>query len=64
MTVRRVLSARRHTRLRFSDLERMGVRLRVARHFITTFDWRPMFELHRLERQAFASSAQQMTLAF
>lgn len=40
-TVKRILSARRHTRIREMDLRRIGARLKAARPFILTADTRP-----------------------
>ncbi|WP_405283049.1 putative DNA modification/repair radical SAM protein [Gaopeijia maritima] len=39
--VSRILTSRRHRRLRLDDLVRLGVRLDKARHFIVTDDHRP-----------------------
>ncbi|MCK0096450.1 putative DNA modification/repair radical SAM protein [Yoonia sp. F2084L] len=40
-TVRRILSTRRHRRLRYDDLLRMGASLKKAQAFITAADWSP-----------------------
>jgi predicted DNA-binding helix-hairpin-helix protein len=40
-TVKRILSARRHTRIHEMDLRRIGARLKAARPFILTADTRP-----------------------
>ena len=39
--VDRIVRSRRHGRLRFADLKRLGAILRKARHFITTMDYHP-----------------------
>ena len=39
--VDRIVRSRRHGRLRFADLKRLGAILRKARHFITTTDYHP-----------------------
>jgi putative DNA modification/repair radical SAM protein len=39
--VKRILSTRRHRRLRYADLEAMGARLGRARYFIVAADYRP-----------------------
>lgn len=39
--VERILSSRRHRRLRFADLTTMGASLKRAKHFICTQDYRP-----------------------
>jgi predicted DNA-binding helix-hairpin-helix protein len=38
--VKRILSTRRHRRLRYADLEAMGARLGRARYFIVASDYR------------------------
>jgi putative DNA modification/repair radical SAM protein len=40
--VNRILSSRRHRRLRFSDLRALGAGLKRARHFIVTADYSPV----------------------
>jgi len=37
----RIISSRRHRRLRYEDLKRLGATLKRARHFICTADYRP-----------------------
>jgi predicted DNA-binding helix-hairpin-helix protein len=39
--VKRILSSRRHRRLRFDDLRALGATLKRARHFIVTADYAP-----------------------
>jgi putative DNA modification/repair radical SAM protein len=48
--VQRVLSTRRHRRLRYADLEAMGARLGRARYFIVTSDYRPRNDERGSER--------------
>jgi putative DNA modification/repair radical SAM protein len=40
-TVKKILAARRHAKLRERDLLRIGARMRIAKHFIVTQDSRP-----------------------
>jgi putative DNA modification/repair radical SAM protein len=42
--VDRIVSSRRHARLRYADLTRMGASLKKARHFIVATDHRPRAE--------------------
>lgn len=37
----RIISSRRHRKLRYEDLKRLGATLKRARHFICTVDYRP-----------------------
>jgi predicted DNA-binding helix-hairpin-helix protein len=39
--VDRILTSRRHRRLRYADLKTMGASLKRARHFLCTQDYRP-----------------------
>jgi predicted DNA-binding helix-hairpin-helix protein len=39
--VDRIVSSRRHRRLRYEDLKTMGATLKRARHFLCTADYRP-----------------------
>ncbi len=39
--VGRILAGRRHTRLRYDDIRRMGARIKHAAPFISTADWTP-----------------------
>jgi len=48
--VGRILSSRRHRRLRFADLKAMGATLQRARHFIVTADYRPKQDERGSER--------------
>ena len=57
-TVRRLLRARRHGRIRWGDLVRMGARTRVARHFVAVSDRRPASGVDRLDPAHFARPAQ------
>jgi putative DNA modification/repair radical SAM protein len=62
--VDRILSSRRHRRLRYADLKTMGASLKRARHFICTQDYRPStsdLSAARL-RGALARPAQQQAL--
>lgn len=62
-TVKRILSTRRHRRLRYDDLRRMGVRLGKARYFLTAEDWSPGASIDRANlREHFSPSPQQLTL--
>jgi len=40
-TVNRIIAARRHRRLRWDDLVRMGANMKNARPFVTLLDWTP-----------------------
>ena len=40
-TVGRILTTRRHRRLRYEDLIRMGAPMKKAQAFITAADWSP-----------------------
>jgi putative DNA modification/repair radical SAM protein len=62
-TVTRILSARRHTRLRQRDLHRIGARLLAARHFIVTADSHPRTEAGSLDPAMFAARPEQLSLA-
>jgi putative DNA modification/repair radical SAM protein len=48
--VKRILSTRRHRRLRYADLEAMGARLGRARYFIVAADYRPVSDSRGSER--------------
>jgi putative DNA modification/repair radical SAM protein len=48
--VKRILSSRRHRRLRFDDLRALGATLKRARHFIVTADYAPTHGQVRSER--------------
>jgi putative DNA modification/repair radical SAM protein len=61
-TVTKILSARRHTRLRERDLLRMGVRLRIAKHFIVTHDSRPPMNAARMLPALFGAPPHQLAL--
>jgi len=62
--VNRIISSRRHRRLRYEDLKTMGATLKRARHFLCTADYRPpqsdrnSDSLHR----ALTSAPQQQSL--
>jgi putative DNA modification/repair radical SAM protein len=49
-SVERILSSRRHRRLRFKDLKTLGASLRRARHFVLTADHRPRMDESSAER--------------
>jgi predicted DNA-binding helix-hairpin-helix protein len=48
--VNRIVSSRRHRRLRFDDLRAMGAGLKRARPFIVTADYSPTGSAHCSER--------------
>jgi putative DNA modification/repair radical SAM protein len=48
--VNRILSSRRHRRLRFDDMRALGATLKRARHFIVTADYSPIHGQHGSER--------------
>jgi putative DNA modification/repair radical SAM protein len=48
--VKRILSTRRHRRLRFADLKAMGASLHRAKHFLVTADHRPVDDAQASER--------------
>lgn len=60
--VERIVSSRRHRRLRYQDLKTLGATLRRARHFICTADYRPPHserESESLRRALIAAPRQQ-----
>ncbi len=62
--VDRILSTRRHRRLRFEDLRRLGASLKSARHFISAGDYLPVLgerQSHRL-RSGLLDHAEQQSL--
>ena len=58
-TVARIIAARRHARLRFADLKRLGARLKVARHFIRVPDGIRAVAVDRLDPGLFTSGPEQ-----
>jgi putative DNA modification/repair radical SAM protein len=62
-TVKRILAARRHTRLRMRDLMRIGARLRTSRHFIVAADARPRIDVGALDAARFVAPPEQLSLA-
>lgn len=59
---KRILSSRRHRRIRYEDLVRLSVRTKTARYFIITADYRPR-ELNPMRAEAeLTPSAFQMDL--
>ena len=65
-SVQRILSARRHSRLRLEDLGRLGVSLKKCSPFLTTIDYHPqpsLLEGDRL-RQRFLPPPKQLELDF
>jgi putative DNA modification/repair radical SAM protein len=48
--VQRILSSRRHRRLRFADLKMLGASLRRARHFLVAADYTPVDDQRTSER--------------
>ena len=63
LTVKKLLSARRHTALTFQDVLRLGARMRFAKHFILTADSRPAAPTGRMDPALFASPPEQLSLA-
>lgn len=60
--VNRILSSRRHRRLRFHDLRSLGASLKRARHFIVTVDYSPIHgqrSSERLRRDLLQAGSQQ-----
>lgn len=62
-TVKRILATRRHRRLRYEDLTRMGVSMKKARAFVTAAGWSPgaLTDSAGL-RASFAPPPQQLSL--
>jgi putative DNA modification/repair radical SAM protein len=63
--VNRILSSRRHRRLRFEDLRALGAGLKRARHFIVAADYTPIKGQHGSERlrvDLLQAGSQQMLL--
>ncbi|MBM0108120.1 putative DNA modification/repair radical SAM protein [Steroidobacter sp. S1-65] len=60
----RIISSRRHRRLRYQDLKTMGATLKRARHFICTVDYRPSQGERDSDglRRALISNPQQQSL--
>lgn len=50
--VGRIIASRKHGRLRYDDLRRMGARLKQARAFIVMADWRPTSLIDRADLRA------------
>ncbi len=62
-TVNRILTVRRHRRLRWDDLVRIGANMKNARPFVTLADWTPGGLLDRADLQArFAPQPEQLSL--
>ena len=62
-TVDRLLAIRRHKRVRWDDLKRIGANLRSAKAFVETPDWHPAALTDSANlRQRFAPPAQQLQL--
>ncbi|KPF45586.1 putative DNA modification/repair radical SAM protein [Rhizobium sp. AAP43] len=62
-TVNRLVSARRHRRVRLEDLTRLGVSLKKVRSFIVAEGWSPNQSLDRSDlRAAFAPPPEQLSL--
>lgn len=62
-TVKGLLSARRHRRVRLEDLARLGVSLKKVRSFIVAEGWSPHRSLDRSDlRAVFAPPAEQLSL--
>lgn len=62
LTVKKILSARRHTRLALQDLVRLGARTRMARSFIITADSRPAAAVERMDPSCFMDPPEQLSL--
>ena len=62
-TVRKITSSRRHAKLRYNDLVKLGANMKNAKTFIATVDWHPgaMIDASNL-RQRFVPSLKQLTL--
>jgi putative DNA modification/repair radical SAM protein len=63
-TVKRILSSRRRTRLRTEHLRQLGVRMRLARHFIETADAHPSIAADRIDPATLVAPPQQLPLLF
>ncbi|SDE86243.1 putative DNA modification/repair radical SAM protein [Limimaricola pyoseonensis] len=62
-TVQRIIAARRHRRLRWDDLARMGANMKNARPFVTLLDWTPGTLLDSPDLAArFAPKPEQLSL--
>ncbi len=62
-TVRRIISARRHCKLRYADLARLGANMKNAKSFISTIDWHPGSAIDSTHlRQRFVPEMNQLTL--
>ena len=61
-TVKKIIAARKHARLRMNDLGRTGARMRVARHFVCTADSRPSSSMDPGLVAQLTSSSEQLTL--
>jgi len=61
-SVDRILSARRHTRLRLADVGRLARSLKRLRPFLVTADWRPVVLADRLDVQSAVKSPVQGSL--
>lgn len=62
-SVDRIIAARRHQTIRFSDLTRLGASLKKAKAFIQMPDWQPRNMLDRADlRSLFLPAPQQLTL--
>ena len=62
-TVQRILAARRHRRLRWDDLARMGANMKNARPFVSLLDWTPGALLDSPDLAArFAPKPEQLSL--
>jgi predicted DNA-binding helix-hairpin-helix protein len=62
-TVGRILSTRRHRRLRYEDITRMGASMKKARAFVTAEGWSPRGLTDSADLRArFAPPPEQLTL--
>lgn len=62
-TVGRILATRRHRRLRYDDVRRMGAGLKKARSFLTALDWTPGATIDDAHlRDRFAPPPEQLAL--
>ena len=62
-TVRKIVSARRHAKLRYGDLVKLGANMKNAKTFIITLDWHPgaAIDMSNL-RQRFVPALRQLEL--
>ncbi len=62
-TVKRIVSSRRHGKLRYADLLKLGANMKNAQSFITTIDWHPGAAIDAPDlRQRFVPKLRQLEL--